>query len=429
MDFQSDFSTDELLERRQRLAEALNGEEVALIAGGAAVEGTEIFRQVNEFYYLCGVEIPHAYLLIEADGSSTIFLPETGRAPFEVSNADWIREKTGLDGVHPLQALSHRLQFCPTVYFPSREGEGRKMSRDTLWAWRKNVLNDPFDGRRGRNSQIAARLRESFPLMELRDLSPTLDEMRLIKSPAELILLRRAGELTALGASAAMKATRPGMMEYELHAELEFVYVKGGATGDAYSPIIPGSSRAGDAHYLDNDSQLDEGDIVLLDCAPDYHYYTSDIGRMWPVNGVFNSEQRALYGYVLAYHQEVLSQIQPGRLVAEIHQETAERMQPVFKKWKFTSEGQRETARLLFDFKGHISHGVGMCVHDVSLHRDRPLQPGMVFAVDPMAWDHTRKTYYRVEDTVAVTEDGHENLTAACPIEIEEIEACMRPIQ
>lgn len=426
MIFQSDFSLEELAGRRQRLVEGLQGEEVALVPGGAAVEGSDVFRQVNEFYYLCGVEVPHAYLLIEAGGFATIFLPESTLEPFHPSNDIRIRETTGLDRVCPLDSLPRRLQDCPVVHLPTREGEGRKMSRDNLASWGNSVLGDPLDGRRGRNGQVAARLQESFPAMELRDLSPALDELRLIKSPAELDLLRRAGELTAVGAAEAMRATRPGMIEYELHAEIDCVYLKGGASGDAYSPIIPGSSRAGDPHYMANDARLRDGDIVLLDCAPDYRYYTSDIGRMWPVNGVFDPAQRALYGYVLAYHREVLRQIRPGRLREEIHEEAATRMRPLFEGWSFVSEGQRETARILFDFKGHISHGVGMCVHDVSLHYDRPLEAGMVFAVDPMAWDHERETYYRVEDTVAVTGDGHENLTAQCPIGIEEIEEWMK---
>lgn len=426
MNFQSDFSPQEFTTRRERLAADLQPGEIALIPGGEAEKGSHVFRQVNEFYYLCGVEVAHAYLLIEADGVATVYLPETTRAPFHPSNSEWICETTGLEQVRPLTSLPRRLQDCPVTFVPSREGEGRRMSWDNLCAWRTSLLADPFDGRKGRNAQVADRLRDAFPMMELRDLSPALDELRLIKSPAELDLLRRAGELTALGAASAMRATRPGVMEYELHAELDHVYLKGGAAGDAYSPIIPGSTRAGDPHYMDNDCRLDDGDIVLLDCAPDYRYYTSDIGRMWPVNGVFDPAQRALYGYVLAYHRELLKQIRPGRMVKEIHQDTAAQMQPIFEQWCFASKDHRETARLLFDFKGHISHGVGMCVHDVSLHYDRPLQAGMVFAVDPMAWDHQREHYYRVEDTVAVTEDGCENLTARCPIEIEDIEAHMQ---
>ena len=240
-------------------------------------------------------------------------------------------------------------------------------------------------------------------MLEIRDLSPHLDEMRLIKSESEIALMRRAGELTGHGALAAMLATRPGVMEYELQAELEHVYLQGGARGVGYAPIIPGSANAGDPHYLANNCVLEDGDIVLLDCAPDYRYYTSDIGRMWPVNGIFSGEQRALYSFVLGYHKELLGLIRPGAERAEIHEKAAAAMRPKFENWDFASGKQRETASILFEFSGHISHGVGMCVHDVSLHYDRPFEPGMAFAVDPMAWDDDNETYYRVEDTVVVT--------------------------
>lgn len=424
MGFQTDFSIDELRERRKRLASKLESDAYALIPGGAAVEGTEKFRQLNDFYYLCGVEVPHAYLLITSEGRSTIFLAENAHTSFVSGNADWVRDTTGLDSVMPLGKLSYLLQRRKgnVLYLPSREGEGARMSWDTLYAWRQALMNDPFDHRLGRNSQVAAQIRGQLPFAEIRDLTAIIDEMRLIKSPSELALLRGAGELTGLAALAAMRRTTPGVMEYQLHAELEFVYLDNGARGHAYAPIIPGTANVGDPHYLDNSGRLDDGDIVLVDCAPDYRYYTSDIGRMWPINGTFSDEQRSLYGYVLAYHKAVLKQIRPGQLVADIHAAAAEEMRPVFESWSFVSQDQRETARILFDFQGHISHGVGMCVHDVSQHLERPLEPGMVFAVDPMAWDDERNTYYRVEDTVAVTETGYENLTACCPIEIEEIE-------
>ncbi len=146
---------------------------------------------------------------------------------------------------------------------------------------------------------------------------------------------------------------------------------------------------------------------------------------MWPINGIFNDEQRALYGYVVEYHKTVLSLIRPGVMRNEVHENAAELMRPRFETWPFVSDEQRETARILFAFTGHISHGVGMAVHDVSQHYDRPFEPGMVFAVDPMAWDNKRETYYRVEDTVVVTADGYENFTASCPIEIQDIEAAM----
>ena len=361
--------------------------------------------------------------MVERSGRSTLYLSENEHTPFTADNADWVRETTGLHAVRSTHALTRRIQGESIVYVPSLEGEGSRMAWDSLRSWRQAALSDPFDGRRGRNSQVVARLREQFPLLDLRDVSPLRQEMRLIKSESEINLMRRAGELTGLGALAAMKATHPDIMEYQLHAELEHVYIGAGARGDAYAPIIPGAANAGDPHYLANSSILRDGDIVLLDCAPDYRYYTSDIGRMWPINGTFSTEQRPLYEFVLAYHKALLSLIGPGVMRDDVHRKAIEMMKPVFERWKFASKAQRETAAILFDFTGHVSHGVGMAVHEISLHYDRPFEPGMVFAVDPMAWDYKNDTFYRLEDTVLITETGYENLTASCPIEIAEVEA------
>ena len=427
MSFQHDFSPAELAQRRKRLAERLPEGAVALIPGAEKPRGSSLFRQFNDFYYLCGVEEPGCYLWITHTGESTIYLPEdTHGSEFTPENAVAVRQTTGLDLVRPLSLLTRHLQWHRLVYLPGREGEGEKESWDSLERWRQATLNDPLDGRRTRMGQIASNLRVEFPMLELRDLSPLMDDLRSVKSETEIALMRRAGELTGLGVLAAMRATRPGVIEYELNAEMQYVYLRGGARGSSYAPIVPGSANAGDSHYMANSSVLEDGDIVLADCAPDYRYYTSDIGRMWPVNGVFSPTQRALYNYVLAYHSTVLGLIRPGAIRAELHSTAARMMRPVFEKWEFASKEQRETAACLFTFDDHISHGVGMCVHDVSLHHHRPFEPGMTFAVDPMAWDRKNQTFYRVEDTVVVTEDGCEILTASCPTSIEAIEAAMR---
>jgi len=426
MSFQTDFSITELAERRKRLASSLPEGAVALIPGAETPRGSTLFRQFNDFYYLCGVEQPGCYLTISHTGESVIYLPEDDHSTFSASNPGHVTQTTGLQAVRPLAMLTRRLQWLRILYFPSREAEGERESWDCLERWRQATLNDPLDKRRGRVGQIAYNLRAEFPYIEIRDLSPILDEMRAIKSESELVLMRRAGELTGLAVVAAMQATQPGVIEYELYAEMEYVYLRGGARGPSYSPIVPGSANAGDSHYGANNCRLDDGDIVLADCAPDYRYYTSDIGRMWPVNGVFSEKQKSLYNYVLAYHQTLLPMMRPGAMRQDIHRMAAETMRPVFETWEFASKEQRETAACLFDFWDHVSHGVGMCVHDVSLHHNRPFEPGMVFAVDPMAWDRKNDTYFRVEDTVVITETGCEVLTRSCPLTVEDIEATMR---
>lgn len=426
MRYQSDFDIEEFADRRGRLAGMLEAGSAALFPGAAVEAGHDIFRQYNTFYYFCGLEVPHAYLLIDTDRqTSTVFLQDSSHTRFPVDDADRIKKMTGLDEVVPLSELRDRLADYDVLYVPERDGEGRKESPDTLAAWGKAVMADPFDQRLGRVKQVVSNIKAAFPSMEIKELSSLVDELRMIKSEAEIDLLRKAGEATAVGAIEAMRNTRSGIMEYQLDAVLQYVYKQGGASGESYHSIIPGSANAGDTHYIANCHELRDGDIVLLDGAPDYHYYTSDIGRMWPISGRFSPEQKALYGYLVQYHKTLLGLLRPGVTKGEVHACAAETMKPVFEKWEFFSDNQRETARLLFDFPGHVSHGVGMCVHDVSLHDERPFEPGMVFAVDPMAWDQERETYYRIEDTVVIVEEGCLNLTCSCPIEIDEIELIM----
>jgi Xaa-Pro aminopeptidase len=145
---------------------------------------------------------------------------------------------------------------------------------------------------------------------------------------------------------------------------------------------------------------------------------------MWPVSGTYSSEQRAIYGYVVEYHKVLLQEIRAGRTDAEVKASTEERMRPVYESWKFPSEDIREAAGRDF---GQITHGGGMHVHDGSAHHTRPYEPGMVFAPDPsIVVRGERPLYCRIEDTVVVTETGCEVLTAAAPVELDDVEALMK---
>jgi len=285
------------------------------------------------------------------------------------------------------------------------------------------VQSDPWDGRPDRAVHLGEKIRARFPHVEIRDLSPMIDELRLIKSPAEIALLRIAGELAARGICEALRSTQPGVMEYQLDAVMRYHYIAGGAMDRGYCSLIPSGANVWYGHYCRNDGKLTDGEWVLCDSAPDYRYYTSDIGRIWPVNGKYSPDQRALYGFVVEYHKAVLDRIAPGRMVKEIHADAAEHMKGVLADWQFSSPEHEAAGGEMLAFGGHISHGVGMAVHDGGLHYKRPLKPGMVFTVDPQMWVRPQKLYVRVEDTVVVTEDGIENLTQRAPLELDEIEA------
>jgi Xaa-Pro aminopeptidase len=432
--YQTDFTSDEFRTRRNKLCEAMEKDSFALLQGAPGPKGSDTFYQYKDFYYLCGIETPRAYLLIEGrDGRTTVFLPHESQVEKQstkpvacVENAELVCKQSGVDAVLGWEDLGQYLNRAVIVYMPFEDGEIRTVNRHDAKSWAIRQSADPWDSRITRAAQFIETVRRQFPSIRTRNLSPLMDEMRLIKSSAEIGLLRKAGHLTAKGVIEAIRSTHPGAMEYQLDAVMLYHYLAGGAKDRGYHAIIAGGENAFYGHYCENDCQLNDGDIVLVDCAPDYHYYTSDIGRMCPVNGIYSKTQRAIYGFVVEYHKVLLELIRPGRMVADIHKEAAEKMTDVLSKWDFATPVHREAAKAMFDFRGHISHCVGLTVHDGGLHYSRPLKPGMVFSVDPQFRLPEEKLYYRVEDTIVVTEDGIENFTAEAPLELDHVEALMK---
>lgn len=398
------FPPEEFAARRRRVRDAIGRGARAFLRGAPPVRSFEVFRQTNEFHYLCGVETPGAALLIGE--TTTLYLPrrdeKTARSDGEYLSADTpdAARAAGVDEVRPLEDLA----LSGPLYVPSMPPEGRCQSRDVLLRVKGD---DP---------------KESFPGCEVRDLSPILDALRLVKSPRELDLMRRAGRLSALGVVEAMRCTRPGIRESELAAVAEYVHRVNGASGEGYAPIAPSGPRVWHPHWFRNDGTLAAGDWVLHDSAPDLAYYTSDIGRMWPVNGRFTPLQRRLYGFMVAWHKALLGRIRPGRLAADVLAEAVEEMKAVVDATPWASPAHEAGARATLSYKGHLSHPVGMSVHDVGDYWSRPLEPGMVFAVDPQMWIPEEKIYVRVEDTVAVTGSGVEVLTAEAPLEPDAVE-------
>ena len=431
---QADFMADEFKGRRAKLLQAIGEQAVALLQGTDNPQGLGLFRQYNEFHYLCGIDVPHAYLVMNARTKrSVLFLPRESQIPKEHNDAvpscdspEHVKSLTGVDEVRGIEALGQHVQNAGIVYTPFRPGQGFHMTYGSLSEWYSGVVADPWDGRLHRPAQLIHLLRSRYPGLDVRDLTPVIDELRLVKSARELELLRTAGQLTARGVREAMRSTRPGVMEFQLDAVMRYHYLAAGAFGQGYHAIVAGGPNAWHGHYKLNNCRLRDGDSVLCDCGPDFRYYTSDIGRMWPVNGRYSPVQRQLYGFVVEYHKVLLERIRPGRMLAEIEAEAVEAMKGVLARWAFSSPLHEAAARAMFEFRGHLSHCVGMCVHDGGGHWRRPLEPGIVFSVDPQMRVPEERLYVRVEDTVAVTEDGIENLTKDAPLELDDVEALMQ---
>lgn len=438
--YQSDFPPEEFTARRAKVFSQIGPQAVALIQGAAAGEGTQVFRQSNTFYYLCGVETPHSYLLLDGRNRRThLFLPHRDEAResnegkhLTAEDAALVQKVTGVDQVAPVEALAvylSRMQIrtpAPFVYVPFSPPEGTLGSRDTLLRQLADIAADPWDGRPSKTGHFLSLLRGRFPSLELRDLSPILDDIRMIKSPREIAMIRRASEIAAHGIMEAMRSTRPGVWEYQVAAAARFVFLNNGARFEGYPAITAGGTNAYMGHYFHKNMRLEDGDLVLMDYAPDYRYYVSDVTRMWPVNGRFTEGQRALCSFVLAYRSAFMKRLRAGVTADHVLDGAREEMRSVLGKMEFPKEIYRKAAEKGLSFRGHLQHPVGMTVHDVGSYRSKPLQAGFVFAVDPMIWVPEEKLYVRIEDTVVITEDGVENFTAFMPTELDAIEKLMR---
>ena len=345
-----------------------------------------------------------------------------------------VRRLTGADEVLSTEEMRGEWLAGPqgrtpgTIYTPFSPAEGTAQSRGELNSANAAIASDYWDGRLPNQAHFVALLRARFPRARVADLSPVLDELRSIKSVREIALIRRASELAALGLQEAMKTTRPGLYEYHLDAAARYVFLVNGARLEGYRSITAsGTPNIWNAHYFRNTSELKDGDLVLMDYAPDYRYYTADIGRMWPVNGTFAPWQRELVGFVLEYHKAVLARIRPGVTPAQIMEEAKVAMEPVFARWSFSKPLYEEAARRLVDTGGGVfSHTVGMAVHDVGRYAGAPLQPGQVFAIDPQLRVQEEQLYIRYEDLVVVTGSGVENLTGLVVSELDDIERTVR---
>ncbi len=437
--FQTNFGPDEVAARRSAVFDRISADDIALLQGAPAPATSEYFRQTNDFYYLSGVEVPHAYLLLDGrTRATTLYLPhrDAGLEKSEgrrlcAEDGGEAERLTGIESVQGYEALSLDLQRLVLkrgplrCYTPHSPAEQARAMRDQLLRAAATAASDPWESASTREARFMQRLRERFPMIAIADLSPLLDRLRLVKSEPELHLLRTAGRLTALAVTEAMRCTRPGVMEFELAAVANLCFTAGGARGEGYHAIIAGGRNAWFGHYGRLGSALQEGDLVLMDYAPDVAYYTSDIGRMWPVNGTYTPLQRAVYGFIVDYHRELLRLVRPGSRPSAILDEAAATMRDRVEQLPVFPASYKAGALAALQWTGHLSHPVGMSVHDVGDYTNGPLEVGMVFSIDPMLWAHEEKAYIRCEDTVVVTDGGAEVLTEDAPLDLDDIERAM----
>jgi Xaa-Pro aminopeptidase len=436
--YQTDFPPEEFQARWKAVFDQIGDHGVAIVPGAPQANGFLVPRQSNEFYHLCGIETPHAYLILDGRTHKvTLFLPPRnarlesaeGRV-LSASDADLAKRITGASDVASTRdmtedAMKPLIGTAGTViYTPFSPAEGNAQSRGELRAANAAITADTWDGRLSREAHFVKLLQARFPGNGVRNLTPILDEIRSIKSPREIALIRRASQLAGRGLIEAMKSTRPGAFEYQLDAVARYVFLVNGARLEGYRSITAsGTDNIWNMHYYRNTAQLKDGDLVLMDFAPEYHYYTSDIARVWPVNGRYRAEQRELLQLVLDYRNAVMKRIRPGVTPRAIQQEAKAAMEDIFRRTRFSKPIYERAAHRLVDTGGGVfSHPVGMAVHDDGGYARGELKPGHVFSIDPQLRVPEEHIYLRYEDVIVVTEHGYENFTDFLPSELDDIE-------
>jgi Xaa-Pro aminopeptidase len=279
------------------------------------------------------------------------------------------------------------------------------MSRDRCAGHQLARLNDPWDGRLSKEANFINKLKEHFPLVSIKDLTPVLDMMRWVKDEKEISVMRECGRIGGLGFDEAMRVTRPGIYEYQVVAACDFIYENEGTSGPAYFAIAASGERGLSWHYNANNHKMKDGDVILLDYAPEQNYYTTDITRTWPVGDKFSDIQLKYYNCIKEAEEKVIAAMKPGV--------TEEDLKKVAKE-VYVKHGLE---KLWLDYIGHF---VGMAVHDVGPY-DKPFVEGVVFNVEPIIEDKDLKVHLRLEDTIVITKTGAENLTAGTTTETEKI--------
>ena len=280
-----------------------------------------------------------------------------------------------------------------------------------------------------RNMRMARDVMERYPAHKYHRAQPILKKLMMNKQEAEVELIQQAIGITGKAFKRVLEFVRPGVMEYEIEAEITHEFIRNRASGHAYDPIIASGANSCVLHYTHNNQQCKAGDVLLMHFGAEYGHYASDLTSTIPVSGQFNKRQRSVYDAVLQIMREAQQLLVPGTTLEEYSKEVVKMMESALIDLKLLSrkeiDQQNPELPLYKQFFMHgTSHHLGMDVHDLA-DRYVPIQEGMVFTCEPGIYIRDEKLGIRIENDILVTENGPLDLMAGIPVEAEEIEELM----
>ncbi|SER28078.1 Xaa-Pro aminopeptidase [Nitrosomonas sp. Nm51] len=429
----------QFLKRRKQLASMMESGVAVIPTAPERLRNRDAhypYRFDSYFYYLTGFKEPEAVLVIvtaKENAARHILFCRAKDPEREIwdgfrSGPDCAKDTFGFDEAYAISEIDEKL---PEL-LANQTSVYAAFGYDAAWDQRIT----------GWVNQVRAQSRNGVTAPgEIHDYRTLLDEMRLIKDDSELQIMRRAADISVQAHRRAMQATRPDRYEYEVEAELLYTFYRHGAQSPAYTSIVAGGANACILHYIDNNAQLKQDDLLLIDAGCELEGYASDITRTFPVSGRFSSAQKDIYQLVLAAQMAAIEQVRPGNTWNDPHQAALRVLAQGFVDFGLCQgsvDGVLESGDYKRFYMHRTGHWLGMDVHDAGEYKLqgewRALRPGMTLTVEPGCYirpaENVPQQFWnigvRIEDDVLVTADGNELLTAAAPKTVTEIEELMQ---
>ena len=404
---------------RDNLLEKIKDNSIVILFAGKAIQKTGDqtypFTPNRNFYYLTGVkEEEHILVMSKINGvkSSKLYIKD-----IDLELEKWVGKSIRKDEAEELTAVDEvkfKSQFDGDIHgvITMKEEINLYLDLERMSANREGTISHRF----------ANEMTIKYPQIRINNVYSKIGELRLKKSQEEVDKIKRAIEITKSGIEKLMSEARVGMKEYELEAYFDFNCKIKGATDLAFTTIAATGKNATILHYVDNNSELKENDLILFDLGAEYNCYNADISRTFPVNGKFTERQKEVYNAVLRVNEEVINLIKPGMKYKDVNEKATDLIAEECIKLGLIKD-KSEVRKYYYH---SIGHSLGMDTHDIETpHRDITFEPGVVFTVEPGIYIAEEGIGIRIEDDILVTEDGVINLSSDIIKSVEDIEKFM----
>lgn len=421
-------SSEVYIHNRKRLVEAMEPGTLAIFNSNdimpTSADGTMPFKQATDILALSGVDQEESILVVFPNASNPahreiLFLKETSpqiaiwegakltkEQAFEVSGVRTVYWLTDFEKI-----LKTMLAEVEAVYLNNNEHTRASTEVET------------------RDMRFGKWFREAFPNYSIKRIAPIMHRIRSVKHPLEIGQMQRACDITKAAFERVLKMVKPGVMEYEIEAELMHEFLRSGSRGFAYTPIIATGYNACVLHYIENQDECKDGDVILMDVGAEYGNYAADMTRCVPVSGRFTDRQKQIYNAVLSVMKDATQLLKPGVMMGEYHKQVGELMTEqllnvgLIDKHDVEKENKAWPAYKKYFMHG-TSHFIGLDVHDVGLWHE-PIQANNVFTVEPGIYIPEENLGIRLENDIVILENGHNDLMGHIPLEAEAIEDMM----